>query len=50
MAKVLIVTDAWLPQTNGVVRSLEAVGREMVAIWSPFATNLTVSISVSSFQ
>ena len=32
MAKVLIVTDAWLPQTNGVVRSLEAVGREMVAM------------------
>jgi glycosyltransferase involved in cell wall biosynthesis len=32
MGKVLIVTDAWLPQTNGVVRSLEAVGRELVAM------------------
>jgi glycosyltransferase involved in cell wall biosynthesis len=32
MAKVLIVTDAWLPQTNGVVRCLEAVGRELVAM------------------
>jgi len=30
MSKVLIVTDAWLPQTNGVVRCLEAVGRELV--------------------
>jgi glycosyltransferase involved in cell wall biosynthesis len=29
MRKVLIVTDAWLPQTNGVVRCLEAVGREL---------------------
>lgn len=32
MSKVLIVTDAWLPQTNGVVRCLEAVGRELVRI------------------
>ena len=31
MSKVLIVTDAWLPQTNGVVRCLEAVGRELAA-------------------
>ena len=30
MRKVLIVTDAWLPQTNGVVRCLEAVGRELM--------------------
>jgi glycosyltransferase involved in cell wall biosynthesis len=30
MSKVLIVTDAWLPQTNGVVRCLEAVGCELV--------------------
>lgn len=27
--KVLIVTDAWHPQTNGVVRSLSAMGREL---------------------
>jgi len=32
MSKVLIVTDAWLPQTNGVVRCLEAVGRELVGM------------------
>ncbi len=32
MGKILIVTDAWLPQTNGVVRSLGAVGRELVAM------------------
>ncbi len=31
MAKVLIVTDAWFPQTNGVVRCLESIGRELVA-------------------
>lgn len=31
MGKVLIVTDAWLPQTNGVVRCLENTGRELVA-------------------
>ena len=31
MSRVLIVTDAWLPQTNGVVRCLEAVGRELAA-------------------
>jgi len=29
MRKVLIVTDAWRPQTNGVVRCLEAVGQEV---------------------
>lgn len=29
MAKVLIVTDAWRPQTNGVVRCLGAVGEEL---------------------
>ncbi|WP_375451946.1 glycosyltransferase family 4 protein [uncultured Devosia sp.] len=27
--RVLIVTDAWRPQTNGVVRTLEALGREL---------------------
>ncbi len=32
MRKVLIVTDAWLPQTNGVVRCLDAVGRELLAM------------------
>ena len=29
LQKVLIVTDAWRPQTNGVVRCLEAVGQEL---------------------
>ncbi|HEY4199822.1 MAG TPA: glycosyltransferase family 1 protein [Devosiaceae bacterium] len=29
MTKLLIVTDAWYPQTNGVVRSLDAVGKEL---------------------
>lgn len=29
MDKVLIVTDAWKPQTNGVVRCLESVGLEL---------------------
>ncbi|UJQ95452.1 glycosyltransferase family 4 protein [Mariluticola halotolerans] len=29
MDKVLIVTDAWKPQTNGVVRCLEAVSSEL---------------------
>lgn len=32
MARVLIVTDAWHPQTNGVVRCLDNVGREMRAM------------------
>jgi glycosyltransferase involved in cell wall biosynthesis len=27
--RVLIVTDAWRPQTNGVVRTLESLGREL---------------------
>ncbi len=27
--KVLIVTDAWAPQVNGVVRTLEVLGREL---------------------
>jgi glycosyltransferase involved in cell wall biosynthesis len=31
MRKVLIVTDAWRPQTNGVVRCLDAVGRELMS-------------------
>jgi glycosyltransferase involved in cell wall biosynthesis len=29
MSKILIVTDAWYPQTNGVVRCLDAVGTEL---------------------
>src|SRR5882672_6071269 len=28
--KILIVTDAWSPQVNGVVRTLEMVGRQLV--------------------
>ncbi|MGC4077540.1 MAG: glycosyltransferase family 1 protein [Rubrivivax sp.] len=31
MRKILIVTDAWRPQTNGVVRCLDAVGQELMA-------------------
>src|SRR5262249_42602154 len=27
--KILIVTDAWSPQVNGVVRTLETLGREL---------------------
>lgn len=30
MAKILIVTDAWKPQTNGVVRCLSSVGTELM--------------------
>src|SRR6201989_3215008 len=29
--KILIVTDAWAPQVNGVVRTLETLGRELQA-------------------
>ncbi|GHA14944.1 GDP-mannose-dependent alpha-mannosyltransferase [Devosia pacifica] len=29
ITRLLIVTDAWHPQTNGVVRSLSAMGREL---------------------
>jgi glycosyltransferase involved in cell wall biosynthesis len=29
--KVLIVTDAWQPQVNGVVRTLEMLGKELIA-------------------
>jgi len=29
MTSLLIVTDAWYPQTNGVVHSLDAVGKEL---------------------
>jgi glycosyltransferase involved in cell wall biosynthesis len=31
MSKVLIVTDAWHPQTNGVVRCLETLGSQLIA-------------------
>ena len=27
--RVLIVTDAWYPQVNGVVRTLDTIGREL---------------------
>ena len=30
--KILIVTDAWAPQVNGVVRTLEMTGRELAAL------------------
>ena len=30
--KVLIVTDAWAPQVNGVVRTLEILGRDLAAL------------------
>lgn len=30
--KVLIVTDAWAPQVNGVVRTLEMLGQELTAL------------------
>ena len=30
--KILIVTDAWTPQVNGVVRTLETLGSELVAM------------------
>src|SRR6202034_4458339 len=30
--RILIVTDAWTPQVNGVVRTLEALGRDLEAM------------------
>ena len=42
MSRILIVTDAWLPQVNGVVRSIEAVLRE--------APTLGVKIDVLDFD
>jgi glycosyltransferase involved in cell wall biosynthesis len=30
--KILIVTDAWTPQVNGVVRTLEILGRDLAAL------------------
>lgn len=30
--RILIVTDAWYPQVNGVVRTLDTVGRELTAM------------------
>jgi glycosyltransferase involved in cell wall biosynthesis len=32
LLKVLIVTDAWKPQVNGVVRTLEMLGRDLAAL------------------
>ena len=32
MTRILIITDAWLPQVNGVVRSIEALVREAPAL------------------
>lgn len=29
--RILVVTDAWRPQINGVVRTLESIGRELTA-------------------
>ena len=36
MMRVLVVTDAWKPQVNGVVRSLEAISREAPALGAEF--------------
>src|SRR5471032_1775291 len=30
--KILIVTDAWRPQVNGVVRTLEVLGEDLAAL------------------
>src|ERR1700761_6387949 len=30
--KILIVTDAWRPQVNGVVRTLEVLGEDLTAL------------------
>ncbi|HKX22367.1 MAG TPA: glycosyltransferase family 1 protein, partial [Rhizorhapis sp.] len=30
--RIAIVTDAWLPQVNGVVRTLQSVRRELMAL------------------
>ena len=30
--KILIVTDAWTPQVNGVVRTLEVLGEDLAAL------------------
>ncbi len=30
--RILLVTDAWRPQTNGVVRALEATARNLEAM------------------
>ncbi|MFL5237653.1 MAG: glycosyltransferase family 1 protein, partial [Rhizomicrobium sp.] len=30
--RLLIVTDAWAPQVNGVVRTLEMLGRDLTAM------------------
>ena len=30
--KIMIVTDAWEPQVNGVVRTLKSTARELTAL------------------
>ena len=42
--KILIVTDAWAPQVNGVVRTLEMLGREVGC--SPFYLSRSFSREV----
>jgi hypothetical protein len=32
LMRILIVTDAWTPQVNGVVRTLQAVRKELVGM------------------
>jgi hypothetical protein len=32
LTRILIITDAWLPQINGVVRSIQALVREVPAL------------------
>ena len=32
LTRILIITDAWLPQVNGVVRSIEALVKEAPAL------------------
>ena len=32
LTRILIITDAWLPQVNGVVRSIEVLVREAPAL------------------
>ena len=60
--KILIVTDAWHPQINGVVRTLETTARELqrqghdvkivgpdVTRWSTFAAPSYPSIKLEFF-
>ena len=36
--RILVVSDAWRPQVNGVVRTLEAVSAELTAMGHEVAT------------